>query len=82
VHEEDLGICPVTVEVRLDEMHGGKNAGRSCWVVAGRSAKAMFRGLCQKYKNCETCDFYKQVKQEEAHQFVLSAELLSKLRGR
>ena len=38
--------------------------------------------FAQKYKNCEICDFYKQVKQEEAHQFVLSAVLLSKMRGK
>jgi hypothetical protein len=32
-------------------------------------------------RSVKACDFYKQVKQEEAHQFVLSAVLLSKLRG-
>jgi len=82
-HEKDLGVCPVTLEVRLDEAHGGKNAGRSCWVVAGTLCKGELQGtFAQKYRNCEVCEFYKQVKREEAHQFVLSAVLLSKLRGK
>ena len=32
--EEELGVCPVTMEKRLDDVHGGLNAGRACWVVA------------------------------------------------
>lgn len=82
-HESDLGICPVTVETRLDGQHEGKNAGRSCWVVAGTLCKGELQGtFAQKYKNCETCDFYMQVKLEEAHKFVLSAVLLSKMRAK
>lgn len=82
-HERDLGICPVAVEVRLDGQHEGKNAGRSCWVIAGTLCKGVLQGtFAQKYKSCETCDFYLKVKQEEAHKFVLSAVLLSKMRSK
>ncbi len=34
-HANNLGICSATVETRLDGIHDGRNAGRSCWVVAG-----------------------------------------------
>jgi hypothetical protein len=79
-HEQDMGICPATVETALDMVHGGRNAGRSCWVVAGTLCKGQLQGtFAQKYKNCEICDFYIRVKSEEARQFVLSATLISKL---
>ena len=29
---DELDICPVSAEIRLDGVHGGKNAGRACWV--------------------------------------------------
>jgi len=81
-HEKDLGICPVTLEVRLNGANGGKNAGRSCWVVAGSLCKGEVQGtFALKYKNCKVCDFYNQVKQEEAFQFELSAVLLSRIKG-
>ncbi len=31
----ERGVCPAAVEKRLDIFHGGKNAGRACWVAAG-----------------------------------------------
>jgi hypothetical protein len=36
--------------------------------------------FAQKYRNCEICDFYRLVKQEEGPKFVLSAVLLSKMK--
>ena len=79
-HIQDLGICPAAVEKKLDGVHQGKNAGRSCWVVAGTLCKGMVQGtFAQKYKNCEICDFYKQVREEEFPKFMLSALLLKKL---
>lgn len=76
----DLGICPATVEGRLNGIHGGKNGGRCCWVLAGTLCKGEVQGtFAQKYKNCEICDFYKLVKDEEFPRFMLSALLLKKL---
>jgi len=39
-HERDTPkerrrVCPAVVETRLNGVHGGANAGRSCWVVDG-----------------------------------------------
>jgi hypothetical protein len=79
-HAADLGICPAAVEEKLDGSHGGRNAGRSCWVVAGTLCKGEVQGtFAQKYKNCEVCDFYRAVKQEEFPKFTLSAVLMRKL---
>ncbi len=80
VHTHDLGICPAAVEGKLDGVHGGRNGGRSCWVLAGTLCKGEIQGtFAQKYKNCEICDFYKMVKDEEFPKFMLAALLLKKL---
>jgi hypothetical protein len=81
-HIHDLGVCPAAVEERLDGTHGGKNGGRSCWVMAGTLCKGEIQGtFAQKYKNCEICDFYKKVKGEEFPKFMLSALIMKKLTG-
>ncbi len=62
----DLGICPATVEQTLSGAHGGKNAGRACWVVAGSLCGGKIQGTyAQKLTNCWRCDFMNKVKQEE-----------------
>lgn len=82
MHVKEFGICPATQEHRLDGAHDGKNAGRSCWVLAGTLCKGQVQGtFAQKYKNCEICDFYRTVKQEEGGKFQLSVVLLSKIRA-
>jgi hypothetical protein len=77
---KEFGICPATREEKLDQVHGGTNAGRSCWILAGTLCRGEVQGtFAQKYKNCETCDFYKKVKEEEFPKFMLSAVLIKKL---
>ena len=81
VHAGDLGICPVTREGRLHGTHGGHNAGRSCWVVAGSLCGGKLQGtFAKKYENCKTCDFYKQVKSEENGSYEMSIVILRKLK--
>ena len=81
-HVKDLGICPVTKEHRLDGFHGGKNAGRSCWVVAGTLCKGEVQGtFAHKYKHCQECNFYQYVRQEEGPKFSLSAVLVKQIMG-
>lgn len=78
---KDLGVCPTATEMRLNGTHGGKYAGRSCWVVAGTLCGGQEQGsFAQKYHNCEKCDFYRQVKQEEGANFTLSVVLINKIR--
>ena len=80
-HEKDLGVCPVATEKRLDGVHGGENAGRACWVVAGTLCGEKVQGtFAAKYGQCEKCDFYQAVKIEEGTKYEMSIFLLSKMR--
>ena len=80
VRTSDLGICPATREPRLDGIHDGNNGGRSCWVLAGTLCGGEVQGaFAKKYKNCETCEFYRRVKKEEHPNFQLSAVIMKKI---
>ncbi len=69
--------CPVIAEKSLHGVHGGIGAGRACWVVAGTFCGGRAQGtFVAKYHNCERCDFYNRVKQEEGSQYELSIMLL------
>jgi hypothetical protein len=62
----ELGVCPVTVHQDLHGAHGGNNAGRACWVIAGSLCGGTIQGTyAQKLTNCWRCDFFNAVKQEE-----------------
>ncbi|HEY5998771.1 MAG TPA: hypothetical protein VI078_05645 [bacterium] len=81
VHVRHLGICPAATNRNLDGVHGGKNAGRSCWVVAGTlCGGAVQAAFANKFKNCQECDFYKSVQREESGRFQMSIVLLNRLR--
>jgi hypothetical protein len=77
----DLGICAASVEHRLHGVHGGKHAGRACWVVAGTLCGGKEQGtFAAKYHNCEKCDFYLSVRSDEGMSYKLSITLLQKLK--
>lgn len=62
----ELGVCPAAAEQALDGAHGGKNAGRACWVVAGSLCGGKIQGTyAKKLLNCWRCEFMNKVKQEE-----------------
>ncbi len=66
LHEKEFGTCPVTTYTALNGMHGGQNAGRSCWVIAGSLCGGKVQGNEeQKRTACWECDFLKLVKHEE-----------------
>ena len=63
----ELGVCPAATHETLGGVHGGKNAGRACWVVAGTFCGGAVQGSeAQKQHNCWKCDFFQLVKNEEA----------------
>ena len=63
---EELGICPVTTYQSLNGAHGGTNAGRACWVIAGSLCGGKIQGTyAMKLLNCWRCDFMNAVKKEE-----------------
>ena len=78
---DELGVCPVSTEKRLNGIHDGINAGRACWVVAGSMCGGKRQGtFAKKFDNCEKCDFYFTVKQEEGLNLELSIVLINRLR--
>ena len=79
---KDLGICAAATESVMDGVHGGSNAGRACWVVAGTLCKGEIQGsFAIKFQECEKCDFYIKVREEEWPEFVYSSTLLKRLRS-
>jgi hypothetical protein len=75
-----LGVCPAALESRLDGIHGGRNGGRSCWVVSGTHCHGnVGKSSEQKKKTCSQCGFYRSVKWEESVSFIQSDDLLLKL---
>jgi len=79
---KELGICPSATEAKLHGTHEGTNAGRACWVVVGTLCGGQIQGtFAKKLDNCETCDFYKLVRQEEGARYQLSIMILKKLRS-
>lgn len=68
---EELGVCPATIERKFDEIHCGKNAGRTCWAITGTLCGNEVQGtFAKKLKSCVECDFYKFVKDEESDDFI------------
>jgi hypothetical protein len=80
-HEKELGVCPVTVEPRVDGVHGGMNGGRVCWLIAGTLCKGKVQGtFAQKLGDCLLdCDFYKKVKAEEGENMEFSGNIICKI---
>ncbi len=62
----ERGICPASAHQILNGIHGGKNAGRACWAVAGTFCGGEAQGTeAQKQRSCWNCDFFQLVKGEE-----------------
>ena len=77
---KELGVCPAATETKLKGVHGGKNSGRACWVVAGTFCEGKVSGtFAVKYQTCKECEFYKRVLEEDYQRFELSMNLLKKL---
>ena len=80
-NRKDLGVCPASVEARLDGIHGGINAGRTCWIVAGTLCGGKVQGtFAKKYDSCEQCDFFSLVKEEEGSGFQSASVLFFRRR--
>jgi hypothetical protein len=77
----DRGICHASTEEKLDGIHGGKNAGRTCWAVAGTMCDGVPQGtFAKKIGICNNCDFYRKVRTEEGeNHFVPTFVLLQML---
>jgi hypothetical protein len=77
----EFGVCPAATDTRLDGTHGGKNAGRACWIIAGTLCGGRIQGtFANKFKSCEVCDFYQFVRSSEGAYFQLSVLLLNRMK--
>lgn len=66
VNVSNMGVCPAALEWTLNSAHGGKNAGRVCWFVAGTFCGGEPQGTqAEKMYSCENCDFFQLVNREE-----------------
>ena len=65
--------CPASIEQSFDGVHGGKNAGRVCWLVLQTQCYGSVQSTYeQKYETCSGCDFYRLVVDEEGANFLIS----------
>lgn len=84
VHEG--GICAAAAEQRADGIHGGKNGGRCCWVIAGTLCKGptvQQGSYMQKFcSDCQNCDFYSKVKKEEEPNFKVGMVIMKEIKSR
>ena len=79
--EAELGVCLAVTDTRLDGLHGGKNAGRACWALAGTLCGGEVQGTyATKEENCLKCDFYKDVYKSEGNGFNGVLSIFEKLR--
>ena len=80
-HVRSLGTCRAASDSRLDGIHGGKYAGRACWVIAGTLCGGAVQGsFAQKYATCEECEFYKSVRAEEGGRYKYSNVLVQQIK--
>lgn len=76
VNAEKDGVCAAALEGRLDGFHGGTNAGRACWAVAGTYCQTQKEGtFAQMLTDCMNCDFHQLVVREEETYSSPSKEL-------
>ncbi len=79
----EMGVCPVTVESSVSGINHGKNAGRSCWAVAGTLCGGDQQGTyAEKLGNCLQCDFYAFVRGQEREKFINTRKILDVLAGK
>lgn len=76
----ELGLCPATTEIRLENVNGGKNGGRACWALTGTLCGNKLQGtFAGKLGDCQLCDFFQKVRQEENGIYMSTKAILKKL---
>ncbi len=76
----EMGVCAAAVEARCNDVNGGHNGGRVCWLVAGTLCGGEVQGLfANKVSSCLECDFYTKVREEEGIAFDDGAGILPQI---
>jgi len=80
INAYELGVCPVSTYVWFDGLHGGRNAGRTCWVIGGTMCHGNIqKSFDEKFRGCGKCDFYLSVREAEGKEMIPSVLLLNKM---
>ena len=62
----EFGVCPAATDSSSDGFNGGMNGGRICWAVTGTFCGGEVQGtFAQKELFCNSCEFFKRVRDEE-----------------
>lgn len=78
---DELGVCPASLEIRVDGINEGKNGGRCCWAVTGTLCGGKIQGMfALKMSSCMNCEFYKLVVKEQGKTLVPVLEIMEKIK--
>jgi len=73
-------VCPVFSKTALDGINGGKNGGRSCWLIPGTLCGSRIqRAIIPKSIACRLCDFKRHVLREENPHRIITDTFLTML---
>lgn len=69
--EMELGVCPVSINTKINKVNGGVNGGRYCWNAKDSLCEYQQHGtFAQKQDICLNCEFRNLVKKEEGDNFI------------
>lgn len=68
---KEMGVCPAASFKAANGYLEVKNSGRACMFITGTFCGGKIQGTSRdKMKNCEECDFFKQLKKEHGDNFT------------
>ena len=77
---KEFGVCPVAIATKAHGVNEGVNGGRACWAIAGSLCGGKVQGsYVSKMGGCLQCDFFNEVRGQQAAKFVNSREILNLL---
>lgn len=76
----EMGVCPAALATKTTGVNDGSNGGRACWALTGTFCGGQVQGsFAMKLANCQQCDFYKLVREEEGTGYQSSRQILDRL---
>lgn len=80
LEESEHGICPATIEDKVDGINSGINGGRVCWALDSTLCDGKIQGVyAQKIIKCMSCNFYQKVLKEERNRDFKSPTFILKM---
>lgn len=73
---KELGVCRAAIEMAVDGVNSGQNAGRACWAISGTFCEGQVQGtFATKLTDCKQCSVYQLVQAEEGETFQDTREI-------